>query len=158
MVSIFIKKMVILFYSSFAGMLVGGTAITGLVAWMNFTSRDGPLFPPSLVALALLIPVMMILLLIEAGVLGYELISKEDLDRELFAFGIVGGVFTGILMHEILITPFQDVLNLLRLLIFLGLGMTIGLTLFGTHWLGNLVCNKLDPTNTSGEKGEHDNE
>jgi len=144
-VSIYIKKIVILFYSSFAGMLIGGTAITGLISWINFTARDGPLFPPSLVALALMIPVMIVLLLIEIGVLGYELTTKRDLGNELLIVGLISGLFFSLLLHEILITPYQDELDILRLLVFLGLGILIGLSTFGSHWLGNLVWNYLDP-------------
>jgi len=144
-VSIYIKKIVTLFYSSFAGMLIGGTAITGLISWINFAAQDGPLFPPSLVALALMIPVMIVLLLIEIGVLGYELTTKRDLGNELLIVGLISGLFFSLLLHEILITPYQDELDILRLLVFLGLGILIGLSTFGSHWLGNLVWNYLDP-------------
>jgi hypothetical protein len=146
LVSSTIKKIVILFYSSLAGLLVGGTTVTGVIAWMNFTARDGPLFPPALVALVLLAPVMVLLISFEIGVLGYELTTKQDLGKEFFGFGLVGGILPAILLHEILITPYQDELDIIRLLIFLGLGMIIGLAAFGTHWLGNRFWNHLDPS------------
>jgi len=144
-VSIYIKKIVILFYSSFAGMLIGGTAITGLISWINFAAQDGPLFPPTLVTLALMIPVMIVLLLIEIGVLGYELTTKRDLGKELLIVGLISGLISSLLLHEILITPYQDELDILRLLVFLGLGILIGLSTFGSHWLGNLAWNYLYP-------------
>jgi len=144
-VSIFIKKMVILFYSSFAGMLIGGTAVTGLIAWMNFTAQDGPLFPPLMVALVIVTPVIVILVFLEIAVLTFEWRTKRDLGKELFGFGLAGGLLMAILMHEILITPYQDELDLLRLLIFLGLGILIGLSTFGSHWLGNRFWHYVDP-------------
>ena len=149
MVPNLIKKAILLFCSSSAGLMVGGVTVTGIIAWMNFTARDGPNFPAPMVAFALVVPVMAILVCFELGVLGYELMTNRDLGKELFVFGLIGGLLPAILLHEFLITPFQDELDLLRLMVFLGLGILIGLTLFGSHWLGNQLWGKLDPPTDS---------
>jgi hypothetical protein len=145
LVSNILKKLTLLFYSTFSGVMVGGSIVTGIVAWLNFTARDGPNFPAPMVAFVLMVPVMTILVCFEIGVLGYELMTNKDLGKELFVFGLMGGLFPAILLHEILITTYQEELDLLRLLIFLGLGIVIGLTVFGSHWLGNRLWNYFDP-------------
>jgi hypothetical protein len=125
--------------------MVGGTIVTGIIAWMNFTARDGPNFPAPMVAFVLMVPVMTILVCFEIGVLGYEFLTKKDFGKELFGFGMICGLFPAILLHEILITPYHDDVDLFRLIVFLGLGILIGLTVFGSHWLGNQLWGKLDP-------------
>jgi hypothetical protein len=97
-----------------------------------------------LVAAFLVIPVMVILVLLEIGVLGYEWLTGNYLGWELMVVGALGGSGAGFLLHQVLIAPYQESLDPLRLIIFLVLGSLVGLSVFGTHWLLNMLLYVFD--------------
>ena len=145
MIPEYIKKLVLLICSSLAGFLFSGAAVTGVIAALNYLAEDGPLFSPGLVSFFLVVPVMAILILLDTAALFYEWRTREDLGNELFGLGLAGGLGSAGLLHRVLIAPYTDELNILRLVIFLGLGALTSAAVFGTHWLGNLLWRRLDP-------------
>jgi hypothetical protein len=143
MIPDFLKKVVLLVCSTLAGFLVNISVVTVVIAILNYTAHDGPLFPPGLVAFALVMPVLVCLFILEAAALIYEWRTRVYLGKELLGLGLVGGLGSTGFLHRILITPHMDELNIARLAVFLGLGALTGWAVFGIHWLGNQLWKKL---------------
>jgi hypothetical protein len=147
----YLKKLSQLSVSSLAGFLVSGSSVSLMIALLNDMAQDGPSFLPWLIALFLITPVMGVLIFLEVGALLYEWVTGNYLGWELLGAGVLTGLGGGPFLHQVLIIPSQNELDLVQLLIFLVLGGLAGLAVFGTHWLFSWGWDILDPP-VQGEK------
>ena len=150
LIPVWVKKLLTLISSSLAGLVVGGGAATVVIAVLNFLAEDGPYFPAALVAFFLAAPVSGLLAALQICVLVYEWRKGTRLGWILTGFALVGGLGGGFGLHQLLISPYADTLDLLRLAIFLGCGLLAGLAVFGTHWLSGWIFSVLAPARDPG--------
>lgn len=153
-----IQKLAILAISTGLSLLVGGIIVTPLIALANYRAQDGPIFPAPMVAFVVVAPISFILLFLQALVLIYEWITKHRLEKFLILIGVVSGLVAGLIPYLIAIAPFQSSSDSWAPFAFAGLGIFLGLTAFGFHWIANklmsiLQNNKL--TRTISIQGEN---
>jgi len=123
-----LRKIFQLVFPSLVSSLVGGAVVTPVIAWMNYTAQDGPLFPPPLVAFFVVMPLIMVLFIVQAGALFYEWTTKRSLGTAWIGLGLGAGGGSGCLLAILLMGPALDGKGLLSWLAFLGLGLLLGLT------------------------------
>jgi hypothetical protein len=134
-----IQKGLLLIFSSGIGLAAGVIVVTPLIALMNFRAQDGPIFPAPLVAFAVVAPVSILLFIIQGLVLLYEWLLRRFLLKKLLLIGLVGGLAAGLTPYFLAVAPYQSESVLWALLAFAGLGIFMGLTVFGCHWTANRV-------------------
>jgi hypothetical protein len=134
-----IQKGLLMIFSSGIGLAAGGIVVTPVIALMNFQAQDGPIFPAPLVALAVVAPVSILLFILQGMVLFYEWFSRQDLVNSLIWIGLAGGLAAGLTPYFLAVAPYQTGSDSWALLAFAGLGIFIGLTVFGCHWVANKV-------------------
>ncbi len=122
-----------------SGLAVGVIVVIPLIALLNFQAQDGPIFPAPLVAFAVVSPVSILLFILQGMVLFYEWLSKRVLLNKLLFFGLVGGLASGLTPYFLAVAPYQSGSEPWALLAFAGLGIFMGLTVFGFHWVVNRV-------------------
>jgi hypothetical protein len=132
-----IQKGFLLIFFSCVGLAAGVIVVTPLIALMNFQAQDGPIFPAPLVAFAVVAPVSILLFIIQGMVLFYEWLSKRVLLNKLLFIGLVGGLAAGLTPYFLAVAPYQSGSESGALFAFVGLGIFIGLTVFGCHWAVN---------------------
>ena len=136
---VMIKKLAILFFSSGLGLLAGWLVVTPLIALAYYLAQDGPIFPAPLVALVVVVPVSFILFIFQGLVLLYEWIAKRRLGSSLQWIGAGGGLVAGLIPYGLAIAPYQSNSDYRMLLAFSGLGIFLGLVVFGCHRIANLL-------------------
>ena len=134
-----ITKVILLLFSAGLGLLAGVIMVTPVIVWMNYQAQDGPIFPAPLVALAVVAPVSFILFIFQCLVLAYEWIAKRCPGNSLLGIGLVCGLVASLIPYLLAIAPYQSTPNFKGLLAYSGLGIILGLIVFGCHWLANLV-------------------
>jgi hypothetical protein len=132
-----IQKGLLLIFSFWAGLVTGGIVVTPVIALMNFLARDGPIFPAPLVAFAVVAPVSILLFILQGMVLFYEWISRRILVNSLIWIGLAGGLAAGLAPYFLAVAPYQSGSEPRALVAFAGLGILIGLTVFGCQWAVN---------------------
>jgi len=134
-----IQKGLLLIFSSCVGLAAGVIVVTPLIALMYFRAQDGPIFPAPLVAFAVVAPVSILLFILQGLFLFYEWLSRRVLLNKLFFIGLVGGLAAGLTPYFLVVAPYQSGSEPWALLVFAGLGIFIGLTVFGCHWVANRI-------------------
>jgi hypothetical protein len=134
-----IKTLATLSLSSGLGLLAGGFVVTLLVALANYRAQDGPIFPAPLVAFAVVAPVSSILFTFQGFVLIYEWAARRRLGNSLLWIGAGGGLAAGLIPYGLAIAPYQSNSDYRMLLAFSGLGIFLGLVVFGCHRIANLL-------------------
>jgi hypothetical protein len=134
-----IQKGLLLIFCSCVGLAAGVIVVTPLIALMNFRAQDGPIFPAPLVAFAVAAPVSILLFIVQGLVLFYEWLSWRILLNGLFFIGLVVGLAAGLTPYFLAVVPYQSGSEFLALFAFAGLGIFIGLSVFGCHWAANKV-------------------
>ncbi len=141
-VKLFIKaimKLFVLVFSSGVSLAAGGIIATLVIALMNHSAQDGPIFPAPLVAMVVVIPVSFILFLLHSFVLVYEWITQRRLRHVLLWIGLVGGLTAGLVPYVAVVAPYQSGSDHQALLAFGTLGIIQGMIQFGFHWVFNKV-------------------
>ena len=156
-----IQKLAILAISTGLSLLVGGIIVTPLIALAYYRAQDGPIFPAPMVAFVVVAPISFILFILQGLVIIYEWITKHRLKNLLIWIGVVSGLVAGLIPYLIAIAPFQSSSDSWAPFAFAGLGIFLGLTAFGFHWIANKLLSILQnskSTRTIRILGEHDDQ
>jgi len=156
-----IQKLAILAISTGLSLLVGGIIVTPVIALAYYRAQDGPIFPAPMVAFVVVAPISFILLFLQALVLIYEWITKHFLGNYLLLIGVVSGLVAGLIPYLIAIAPFQSSSDYWAPFVFAGLGIFLGLTAFGFHWIANklmIILQNSKLTRTIRIQGENDDQ
>lgn len=132
-----IQKLAILAISTALSLLVGGIIVTPLIALANYQAQDGPIFPAPMVAFVVVTPISFIVFILQGLVITYEWITKHGLKNLLILIGVVSGLVAGLIPYLIAIAPFQSRSDSWAPFAFAGLGIILGLTASGFHWIAN---------------------
>jgi apolipoprotein N-acyltransferase len=132
-----IQKLIILALSTTLGLLAGVIIVTPVIALANYQAQDGPIFPAPLVAFVVVVPVTFILFTFKGLLLIYEWIAKRSLGNSLLWMGVAGGFGAGLIPYWISIAPYQSRSDYRTPLAFVGLGIFLGLIVFGSDWVVN---------------------
>ena len=121
--------------SSLLSLIAGGVVVTPWIALMNYLAEDGPIFPAPLVAFLVVLPIIAVLFVVQAGGLLYEWIKKRNLGSTWIIIGLAGGLGAGLLFYLVLVGPYQEEI-LWPILIPLGVtGCLMGLAAAGSQWI-----------------------
>lgn len=132
-----IKRFLLLTISSGSGFLVGGIVVTPAIALMNHLANDGTIFPPSMIAFFVVAPISFILLIAQLSVLVYEGSIQRRLESELLWIGLTTGIIAGLIPYIVAIAPNQSRANYGDFIAYCSLGIFMGSTVFGCHWIVN---------------------
>jgi hypothetical protein len=144
--------------SSILGLLAGGVVVTPVIAWMNYKTPDGPIFPAPLVAFFVVFPMILILGLIQVGGLIYESIQNRRIRSGWLVLGLPGGWGTGLLMYFGLIDPYQNKTLIEAFIAFSVLGIFLGLVVTGFQWMLISVEESFNSDPETSFKGAQDGE
>lgn len=126
-------------FSSVLSLLAGMILVTPVIAWMNYTAEDGPIFPAPLVAFVVVAPICFMLVIFQTLILVYEGIDKRLTINQLLVIGIIGGGVAGLIPYYLVIAPYQISSKYQGFIAFAGLGIFLGMMVFSSHWALNKV-------------------
>ena len=101
-----LTKTIVAAVSSSIGLVAGHLAASLPIAVMYYVAADGPIFPAPLVALLVVVPIALFLLLIQGGVVAFELISHTTIGLALLPLGFAAGIGGGWSLYALLVAPY----------------------------------------------------
>jgi len=104
--------------------------VTPVIAVMNYLANDGPIFPPVLVAMLVVVPVSMMIFIAQVIIVFFELMAKRTLKNSLLVIGLTGGALAGLALYGMLHSS-QSTAT--QLIVFMAYGGIHGLVVFGFH-------------------------
>ena len=127
-----LKRIVVVVLSAGMGLVAGTILVTPVMAILNYIANDGPIFPPMLIALIVVIPVSMVLFIAQVIVASFELITKRTLTNSLLIIGVASGALAGLALYGI---SYSSQSTIVQLLTFIAYGAIHGFVVFGIHRL-----------------------
>lgn len=125
-----LKRIVVIVFGSGMGFITGTILVTPVMAVMNYAANDGPIFPPVLVALLVVVPVSIVIFIAQIIVLSLELMTKQTLKNSLLIIGVASGCLAGLTLYGIF---YSSQSTTVQLLAFMAYGSIHGLFVFGMH-------------------------
>ena len=117
-------------FSAVMGFIAGTIMVTPVIAVMNYLANDGPIFPPVLAAMLVVVPVGMMIFIAQVISVSFELMAKRILKNSLLVIGLAGGVLAGLALYGMLHSS-QSTAT--QLTVFMAYGGIHGLVVFGFH-------------------------
>jgi len=117
-------------FSAVMGFIAGTIMVTPVIAVMNYLANDGPIFPPVLVAMLVVVPVSMMIFIAQVIIVFFELMAKRTLKNSLLVIGLTGGALAGLALYGMLHSS-QSTAT--QLIVFMAYGGIHGLVVFGFH-------------------------
>ena len=131
----FIKKLVVMLFSAWAGLIAGTVAGTPLIAVINYLAQDGPYFPAPLVAFGLLaLPIGALLFLFQLLFVAYETFTRRVAEKTYFVLGILGGAAAGTLWYSVMAA---SEFKFSMLLAVVAISSLQAFVVFGCHWIAS---------------------
>jgi hypothetical protein len=131
----FIKKLIVMLFSAWAGLIAGTVAGIPLIAVINYLAQDGPYFPAPLVAFALLaLPIGALLFFFQLLFTVCETFTSRVVEKTLFLPGILGGAAAGALWYSVLAS---SEFKFSMLLAVVAISSLQAFVVFGCHWIGS---------------------
>src|SRR6185295_10960052 len=119
-----LKRSVVIISSAVIGFIAGTVLVTPAMAAMNYLANDGPIFPPALVAMLVVVPVSILIFIVQVIVVFYELRAKQTMKNSLLVIGLASGVFAGLALYGIF---YSSQSTIVQLLAFIAYGSIHGL-------------------------------
>ena len=127
-----LKRIVVVVFGAGMGFIAGIIIVTPVMVAMNYVANDGPIFPPMLVALLVVVPVSIVIFIAQVILVLFELMTKRTLKNSLLMIGVASGGLAGLALYGIF---YSSQSTTAQLLAFMAYGSIHGLVVLGIHRL-----------------------